>query len=290
MSEVLKVSHESPAVRIVDVETADAGSGLFVFRTVSRIHDIDENGHRVVASETVRQGVVDEENLDNLVSNREFKPFQPYEVPEEVGRLTTMLATPEAFEIMRRDGHLFDSRIYDRLIEGELLFTSSASNLPEVLADGMDAENIVFFASYDHSVVDYRGWPIPMAMRVNYLDGGVTNGRYDLEKVAEVLKENPEVEILVSGSRNSPISPIPSYNASNEADAQIQFLWRPSGESWERMLLALGFNPDHPSHLRIRPEDVIEAIDFFGIQQFRVEGRVDRDEFDGLGDGHAYHY
>lgn len=284
MSEVSKVSYETPAVRVVAVETADAGAGLHVFRSASRIHDVGEDGSRVVASETVRQGVVDDANLAKLVSNREFKPFQPYKVPKDVGRLTAMVATPEAFEIMRRDGHLVISKIYDRLVKGGLLFTPDKSSLPEAIGNGLDFENLLFVANYDHSVVDFRGRPVPMAMHFDYMEGGISNDRFDLEKVAAVLQENPEVEILTEGRRNGPISAIPYYNASDERDTQIQFIWRPTGKSWDLMLSKLGFVLADPQHLRIKPEMVSCDIDFFGLEQFRIEAREDGDDFESLGD------
>jgi hypothetical protein len=274
MSEITRASHESPAVRVLEVEAADAGGGLHVFRAVSRIHDINEDGSRVVAAETVRQGVVDDKNLAKLLSNREFTPFQPYKAPREVGRLTPMLVAPEALEIARREGHpILHSKIYDRITKGGLLHTSDKANLALRMTDGgMDFENIIFYAVHDYSLVDVRGRPVPRAMQFDYMAGGIANDRFDLEKVAEVLVEHPEVEILKDrrGS-NARISAIPYYNADDDRDEQVQFIWRPSDESWDSMLEKLGFDPEKPEHLRIKPEMVIGEIDFFGIEQFRLE-------------------
>jgi hypothetical protein len=61
----------------------------------------------------------------------------------------------------------------------------------------------------------------------------------------------------------------------------VQFIWRPTDESWNLMLEKLGFDPADPKHLRIKPEMVARDIDFFGLEQFRLEPRGD--EFDGLG-------
>jgi hypothetical protein len=283
MPKVKRVSHETPAVRVVEVETVDAGGGLHLFRSVSRIHDVGEDGSRFVASETVRQGVVDGRNLAKLLANREFSAYQPYKVPREVGRLVPMLATAELLEIARREGNpVITSKIYDRVTKSGLLHTTDKSNLVQSLGEEMDFENIIFFAVHDYSLVDVRGRPVPRALKFDYMEGGLANDRFDLEKVAEVLAENPEVEIVTDRrGGNSAISEIPYYNAHDGRDQQIQLVWRPSDESWDSMLGMLGFDPKQPEHLRIKPETVISDVDFFGIQQFRVQ---ESDEFEGLGD------
>ncbi len=280
MTDIRKSIHETPAVRVIELETADAGGGLHAFRSVSTLHDVGEDGERIVAATTTRQGFVDEENLDLLVSNRPFTPYQPYDVPKEVGRLHPMLATPEACEIARREGHVYSSEINRRLVAEGLLFTSDKSSLVEAVAGGVGFEGILFFASYDYALVDVRGRPLPIAMRFDYMEGGFDNENFDLEKVAEALSSNGEIEFTPDrwGRRNSPISEIPYYNAHDDRDQQVQFIWRPSEESWGLMLDKLGFDPVDPKHLRIKPETVSRDLDLFGIEQFRLDAR---DELDG---------
>ena len=273
MTDIRKLVHETPAVRIIELETADAGGGLHAFRSVSTLHDVGPDGERVVASTTIRQGFVDDENLELLVSNLPFTPYQPYEVPREVGRLHPMLAAPEAIEVSRREGHLYSSEINRRLVEGGLLFTTDKSNLVEAVAGGLGFEGILFFSLYDHAMVDVRGRPLPAAMRFDYMEGGFDNARFDLEKVAEALSANDEIEFVQDpwqSRNNSPISEIPFYNASEERDRQIQFIWRPTEDSWNLMLDRLGFDPADPKHIRIKAGMISRDLDMFGVEQFRI--------------------
>jgi hypothetical protein len=126
-----------------------------------------------------------------------------------------------------------------------------------------------------------------MALRFDYMAGGFDNERFDLDKVAQALSSNDEIEFLADRwqRRNDPISEIPHYSAYEGRDRQVQFIWRPTDASWSLMLEKLGFDPEAPGHLRIKPEMVARDIDFFGLEQFRLEPR--EDEFDGLGDARA---
>lgn len=273
MKDIRKQVRETPAVRIIELETADAGGGLHAFRSVSTLHDVGADGERAVAATTIRQGFVDDENLELLTSNLPFTPYQPYEVPKEVGRLYPMLAAPEAIEVLRRDGSLYSSEINRRLLADGLLFTPDKSNLAEAVAGGLGFESILFFSSYDNVLVDGRGRPLPVAMRFDYMDGGFDNESFDLEKVAEALSANDEIEFVLDtwqSRNNSPISEIPYYNASDERDRQVQFIWRPTEDSWSLMLDRLGFDPSDPKHLRIKAEMVSRDVDLFGVEQFRI--------------------
>jgi hypothetical protein len=284
MSEIRNAVHETPAVRVVEIEVADAGGGLHVFRSVGRIHDLSADGERVVASETVRQGVVDDDNLERLMSNLPFEPYTPYDVPKKETRLVPMVAAPETFEIARREGNpITNAEVYRRLTADGLLNATDKSNLVRLVADGFDYESILFYSVSDYAITDVRGRPLPMAMRFDYMDGGFDNEKFDLDRVAEALSRNEEVEFLADRwqSRNDPVSEIPHYNAYEGRDRQVQFIWRPTDESWNLMLEKLGFDPADPKHLRIKPEMVARDIDFFGLEQFRLEPRGD--EFDGLG-------
>jgi hypothetical protein len=287
MSEIRNAVHETPAVRVVEIETADAGGGLHVFRSVTRIHDISDEGERIVVSEKERQGIVDDENCERMLANLPFELYTPYDVPKN-NRLAPMLAVPEVMEIARRDGNpVTNSTAFSVLTADGLLHTTDKGSLVNAVAGGLGSENILFFSVSDYAIIDVRGRPLPMALRFDYMAGGFDNERFDLDKVAEALSSNDEIEFLADRwqRRNDPISEIPHYSAYEGRDRQVQFIWRPTDASWSLMLAKLGFDPEAPGHLRIKPEMVARDIDFFGLEQFRLEPR--EDEFDGLGDARA---
>lgn len=286
MARIESSVRETPAVRVIELAVVDAGGGLHAFRSESRLCDIGEDGGRSLVSETVRQGFVDEENLALLAKGLSFEQFQPYEAPEKVGHLHPLLATAEALEIIRCEGNPYQVGSRDRLVAEGHLFTPDKSNLVQAVAAGMTSANIVFFSSYDHAIVDLRGRPVPAAMRFDYMNGDITNELYDLDALAEVLSDNPEIEILGGGSgrMNRLVTSIPYYNASEDRDEQVQFIWRPTEESWSALLDAFGFDPSEPRHLRLKPEMLVRDVDFFGLARFRRDP-ADADDERGYAGG-----
>lgn len=283
MADIKKKSFEAAAVRVLDIDTVDVGGDLCVFRAVDSICDIAEDGERVVAASTITRGVVDLENRELLENNLPYQAYQPYDVPEEVGRMIPVLVTPKGFEFMRRKGSIFHPDVRDTLVGANLMVMPDKNrDLVGAAAAGIGYEGIVFCSFYDHAIVDVRGRPLPVAMHFDYMSGGFTNDDYDLAAVADKLSGNEEIEFTTSDrwEKPAPITKIPYCNASDERSEQVQFVWRPSEDSWSLMLEKIGFDPVNPTHIHIRPEMVTKNLDFFGLEQFRLAAP---EKFDGLG-------
>jgi hypothetical protein len=276
MSEIVRRTFETPAVRVIEVEAVDVGGDLFVYRVVNGIYDIGTGGVRSEADATVDQGVVDIENLQRMEENLPFEVYQPYQVPEKVGTMYPVLVTPKGLDIMRHEGSFFHDNVRKKLEAANMLFVPSGGlDLVQVASRGINYEDILFISSYDHVAVDVRGKPVPAAMYFTYLDGGFSSDEYDLEAVAEVLAANPEIEFITQDrwEKPAPITKIPYYNASDERDRQVQFIWRPSDDTWNEILGRLGFDPADPRHMRIRQETITRELDIFGVEKFKLDAR-----------------
>lgn len=260
---------ESPAVRVVDIDAVEIGGGLHAFRTVSRFEKVAADGVREAASGDTRQGLVDDENLELLMANEPYEVFLPYQVLDG-RRLVPVMAAAEVLHVARTEGNpVTYTKIYNRLTSEKKFLVPNKYPLVDAAVDGMGVENVLFLAMDDHGLVDVRGRPIPQAMRFDYMEGGFDEENYDLEALAQALSENPEIEIVTEGRRNSLVTPIPYYNAREGREEQVQFLWRPTDESWSDLLSRHGFDAETPRHIRLRPETIIGELDFFNTSHFR---------------------
>lgn len=97
-----------------------------------------------------------------------------------------------------------------------------------------------------HMVFDLADRPLPMAIRFDYIDGGITNEDYDLEQVISVLKQNQQVR----GASNSAIaaSEIPWYNRESNRSKAVEFVFSPTFEQMQQIWqTAQQLNARYPS-------------------------------------------
>lgn len=144
-------------------------------------------------------------------------------------------------------------------------------------------EEFIFVEAYGagHQLFDIDGFPLPNALRFNYIDGRFDNGVYDLEKAARILLGREDVVLTESGgqrysafgygeefAKDDPkryIGSIPGYNANPGRDQCLAFLWQPSAEDYRRVFEAAlkdGGRAPSSSDLRV----ACFSIDVFGLR------------------------
>jgi hypothetical protein len=78
--------------------------------------------------------------------------------------------------------------------------------------------------------------PLPIAIYFDYIMAHMDNTNYDLEKAVEILKKNPQVRFIKQDRWcDTIIEPIPSYNASEERNQCITFVFSPTSEQAKAM-------------------------------------------------------
>lgn len=85
------------------------------------------------------------------------------------------------------------------------------------------------WGSYKIADLNYDFIPIPI--HLNYMNGGVDNEKYDLDKLLKKLKENKHV----INRENLKITNIPYYNAEEDRDQTIDFLYLLDKEDYQKV-------------------------------------------------------
>lgn len=141
----------------------------------------------------------------------------------------------------------------------ELLRTTLMGRIPElpviedaynfILSNGKvnedsDYEVVQYGGRFIHRAKTMSGEFIPQAVHFDYMysNGGLDNERYDLDEILEVLKDRKDIiwlngkDRLRKGEILLPeVSKIPYYNATEESNKQLDFLWVPSDEDFAKV-------------------------------------------------------
>lgn len=97
---------------------------------------------------------------------------------------------------------------------------------------GDDLTEVVFIkvSYYDHNIYDVDGNKYPKAIYFDYIEAGMHNGNYNLQRALEILKTREDIKLLTKE-----IKPIPYYNSSDDEDMCLEFIWHPSDEDFEKI-------------------------------------------------------
>lgn len=138
--------------------------------------------------------------------------------------------------------------------------------LPNV--DQIDMDQIVLVHNDDHSIYDINLNPIPIIQHLDYIQAGLHNNKYDLEKVYKKLQNHPNV---VSCSK---ILDIPFYNSEKYQDKYLQVEVIPDVKVYKQK--------EQLKKLR-GPDEYIcivkLIIDWLDLKEFEIVPREDDDEY-----------
>jgi len=256
---IVPVAHESSESIVLKsrIETAEIEPNLFAFeRTLS----MEGKQDGLLSAHTwpvkvERCGFVDEENLQKLLNNQSFE------------RRKLSVWTDDEIERARCEG-------FHKVFTEEQIRRSPLAFLkahPDLTID-----NVVFADGSCHMLFDRHGVPLPLAVDFNYIDSGIDEGHFDLEGLAAALLKLPGIQVTSTSSfaqeppttAREAIYRIPSYNASEDREYSVQFVWQPTREDylrvWEwankkgaflRMMMCRGFF----------------ALNLYGLNQFSRE-------------------
>lgn len=226
-------------VETTKVEHALVSANLVVYKITNNRVAVEEDGHKS-RSRNVRQGFAEADLFEKWV------PGRPNTYNEGIG-YNLMLV---------KDGFLENSRLYGTpgyLFEKEWSYkicTNMTLDKPfDELKNGASVDNIVMSSfGEDGMLRDLNGDVLPVAVVSDYLQNMfVDNSRYDLEKVVDILWNNPAVVIIndrhvveIIKDKKNAVQCIESYNSTPDKNLHIRFLWRPTTdeyrELWEKQL------------------------------------------------------
>lgn len=184
------------------------------------VEDVRENAHEGITL------------LKNLKRHEPGQPIKEVEIKDR----HPMLVTPEVIEYFRTHGWIqilgSDNDIYSKLAP---LNDKPYTNF---INETVTKENLVFVDYSRNMVFDRKDEPFATAMYFSYMDGGIDNGHYHLDRALEILKQRNDIKFL--NGRNyleleSKAIRIPSYNAERYRNEYLQFIWMPSREDYVKM-------------------------------------------------------
>ena len=120
-------------------------------------------------------------------------------------------------------------------------------------------EMLVLWNDGSHQLCDLNYNYIPIPIRIGYMNGGLDNEKYKLNKVLELIKENTHV----IDRENVKITNIPYYNSYDGRNKSIEFKYLADTEEYQ-MLMELKLK-DYYSMYRY----IIDKL--IGAEQFKKE-------------------
>lgn len=141
-----------------------------------------------------------------------------------------------------------------------------------LIDENVSLDQVVKWDSASHMLFDIEGQPLPVAVEIEYIMGGMDESRYDLVKAAEILLNRDDVHVYnfdAYGERGEgeatsikeAIAPIPYYNADQGRSKTINARWMPSVKDYRRMWnRCLSYKDGYSStkkHMAIFDEDLL---------------------------------
>ena len=236
-------------------------------------------------STTDVQGFVDAANLEKLKAGKDYKT-------------RSLLVMPLAMqEALREKGwRMWSDKAYAKWCPNNKAFD-------DVNDPTFDASMVVDIRHDCHMLFDYNDKPLPVGVEFDYMSHGmITNGRYDLERLAKHLLSRSDCKIYKRNDRRSDVEAatyattvkdaivdVPYYNVSNGCSRTIYFVWQPSAADytrmWERCLISNKRYPSTDMHKAIFELDLLgvraAGAALFDDYYKSTEYEEDRDSFTG---------
>jgi hypothetical protein len=146
-------------------------------------------------------------------------------------------------------------------------------NIYDLLMEYPDLiEDLFIIDDMTNSIFNLKKEAQPVALMFDYMNGYLSNRKYDLEKVSEWIKERGGIIVFQHSNKsyekisvNNFIQTVPDYNNDSGKEQHISFFLSPSKEEYQQ-LAQLTDN--------FRSSDIFEFIwdnDLFGLNKFSLE-------------------
>ena len=149
-------------------------------------------------------------------------------------------------------------------------------------AGNLDLDDIVILDIGSHRLMDRHGTILPSAIAFSYIDGGMKDGCYDLEKALVILANDARVSAYGTPSTRkgavdaAPLSieGVPYYNAGGGCSQTITFMFAPTAEDMKVIYeKSSSYSTDHPM---ARLHRAVFDLDLLGL---RAGGAAKFDNF-----------
>lgn len=203
-------------------------------------------------------GFVDDKNLQLIKEGQSHK------------RKELMVLNKVAQDLLRTHGWKAWESIQDK---------NAGADVKQAMDGKLDLDTIVRQSWSSHMLFDRHGKPLPVGIEFDYIaHGGISEGRYDLKKLAEhlltrddiwvypidrVMRDRPNLDARATKAEEC-ICDIPYYNSEKWSSKTIHFRWMPSREDYARMWdWCLSHDKKYPS---TKMHEAIFALDLIGAR------------------------
>jgi hypothetical protein len=216
---------------------------------------------------TFEQGVVGSASVEavKLGLFEEIVPFDPTLGEKAGADYVPMMISDKGLETIRVEGHPFSHHeVFVKLTQSGDLVRKNEASFIDLFEKNFTAKNVFFVSVKDHSIVDLNGVPIVVPFRFSYLEG-LSSESYDLDRVLEVVAENPEVEIG-RDRWGSEKTAIPNYDDEDAPRRYSLWLnWRPTADSWGKLLANAEERGMGSKFVSFRAYDLLTTHDVLGL-------------------------
>jgi len=230
------------------LETIRLKNGVFAYKLTESWSLVGKEGRPKFTTSKPQtcQGLVTKKRLDDYLSGKCGLGGSDFEV-----------ISPEILEGLRKRGWSYGE---SERLEWAQPFPFDAARSGK---EGKDF-HVVRFICDSHMMEDATGKKLPVGIFMDYIAAGMHNINYDLDRAAEILKKNPNIEFVYRESDN-PVRPIPYYNVSEGRTQCLEFWWAPTVKEYRRMWKkCLSLGGTYPSTNR---ERAIFELDLLGLRK-----------------------
>lgn len=174
----------------------------------------------------------------------------------EVGSPGLWYLPKEIRDLLLTEG--FSSAITPENLE---LYEASAEHLFKKLEKGnfsVTEDDVFELSFYDHSIKCLNGDPLPVAIKIDYMDGFFDNSNFDLDLAVQILSKNKQIipaeekgpsrKKIENKSPVLKLQKIPYYNVDEERDSYLSFWFVPTKDQMKR-IIEIKNNSKWPSSL-----------------------------------------
>lgn len=140
-------------------------------------------------------------------------------------------------------------------------------------AGGTSLEDLVISDYSSHMLFDRHGEVLPTALYFDYMNGHIRNGAYHLDKVIDILRNDPRVTAIEERRRNNtdvldkkdwkPQS-VPYYNVSKGCSTHVSFRFAPTLDDMRRLWAQMkSYGSKYPSTENYR---AVFDLDLLGLR------------------------
>jgi hypothetical protein len=195
------------------------------------------------------QGIASKEALESVLGSEDI-PIYEINVPEKYdNRAKISLYKSNFLEVYRKN--LYNRSNYD-------LFEKENIDKPYtyILENGYN-DSVKLLALYhgNDNLYDLKANLQPKAIYFGYIDARVNNQTYDLNALLKLLKSRSDI-VWIDG--DDKIKAIPHYNAEEDRNQFLEFIWTPNAEDFKTVKNAI-CNP-HESFYSIIIKDIFGMI------------------------------